>query len=105
MNLWNYLSTEYNYFVANKNGGPGLPVLVYANSHADDPEDPFDGSSVAAIGHIIVVSFRYRVGVLGFLQPGYSEDVRSNSNFGLWDVLAALQWIRVRQFLREEHWW
>lgn len=70
-----------------------MPVLVYANSQADDPENPFDGSSMAAIGNIIVISFHYRVGVLGFVRPGFSEDIRSN--FGLWDQLAALQWIKV----------
>ncbi|XP_035714842.1 neuroligin-4, X-linked-like isoform X2 [Folsomia candida] len=73
-------------------GNNGLAVLVYMNSHPDDPENPFDGSSVAAIGNIIVISVRYRTGVLGFLQPSYSEDVRAN--FGLWDQLAALQWIK-----------
>ncbi|CAL8114294.1 unnamed protein product [Orchesella dallaii] len=72
--------------------GGGLPVLVYANSQMDDPDDPFDGSSMAGIGNVIVISFHYRVGVLGFVRPGFSDDIRSN--FGLWDQLAALQWIK-----------
>lgn len=88
----------YDHISGNKNRGTGLPVLVYANSQADDPEDPFDGSSIAAIGNIIVISFHYRVGVLGFVRPGYSDDMRSKSNFGLWDQLAALQWIKVKPF-------
>jgi len=48
---------------------------------------------MAAIGNVIVVTFHYRVGVLGFLQPGFSEGMRAN--FGLWDQIAALQWIKV----------
>lgn len=81
-------------FTAKKDTATGLPVLVYANSQPDDPNDPFDASSMAAIGQIIIVTFRYRVGVIGFLQPSYfTEDARSN--FGLWDQLAALQWIKV----------
>ena len=80
-------------FSAEKDKSDGLPVLVYVNSQVDDPKEPWDGSSVAAIGNIIVITFRYRVGVLGFIQPGFSlEDNRSN--FGLWDQLAALQWIK-----------
>ena len=77
-----------------KENPDGLPVLVYANSVADDPKDPWDGSSVAAIGNIVVISFRYRVGVLGFVQPGFTDDTRNN--FGLWDMIAALQWIKVQ---------
>jgi neuroligin len=76
-----------------KSRGAGLAVLVYMNSHSDDPENPFDGSSMAVIGNLIVISVRYRTGVLGFLQPSIAENARSN--FGLWDQLAALQWVKV----------
>ncbi|CAG7786510.1 unnamed protein product [Allacma fusca] len=86
------LYVPYSYTSSDKEKGDGFPVLVYANSQADDMDEPWDGSSMAAIGNIIVISFRYRVGVLGFVQPGFSEDVRSN--FGLWDQIAALQWIK-----------
>jgi hypothetical protein len=85
------------YNAGDKSRGNGLAVLVYMNSHPDDPTNPFDGSSMAAIGNIIVISVRYRTGVLGFLQPSYSEEVRAN--FGMWDQLAALQWIKVRNLI------
>ena len=82
-----------------KENSEGYPVLVYANSVADDPKEPWDGSSVAAIGNIMVIAFRYRVGVLGFVQPGFTDDTRNN--FGLWDMIAALQWIKVRPLSHE----
>lgn len=48
-----------------------------------------DGARLSARGDIVVVSFNYRVGALGFL---YLDDERSN--FGLGDQIAALRWVR-----------
>ncbi|CAL8114258.1 unnamed protein product [Orchesella dallaii] len=92
LDIYAPLTTIYDNIAGNKTRDVGLPVLVYANSQMDDPDDPFDGSSMAGIGNVIVISFHYRVGVLGFVRPGFSDDIRSN--FGLWDQLAALQWIK-----------
>jgi carboxylesterase type B len=35
---------------------------------------------------------QYRLGLLGFLSSG---DSRCPGNFGLWDQLAAFQWVKV----------
>src|SRR5690606_38226783 len=48
-----------------------------------------DGARLSARGDIVVVSFNYRVGALGFL---YLDDERSI--FGLGDQIAALRWVR-----------
>lgn len=43
----------------------------------------FNGAYLASMGNVIVITVQYRVGVFGFLKD----------NAGLWDQLAALQWI------------
>ncbi|TWB04501.1 carboxylesterase/lipase family protein [Bradyrhizobium stylosanthis] len=53
-----------------------------------------DGRPLAAKG-VVVVSFNYRLGILGFLaHPDLDTDAPSG-NYGLQDQLAALRWIRA----------
>ncbi|XP_028664754.2 carboxylesterase 5A-like [Erpetoichthys calabaricus] len=51
----------------------------------------FDGSSLAAFGNVVVVIIQYRLGILGFLSTGDSQAL---GNLGLYDQLAALQWVQ-----------
>ncbi|XP_067668381.1 acetylcholinesterase-like [Haliotis asinina] len=51
----------------------------------------YNGKTMAASKDVIVVSFNYRVGALGFLSTG---DDRIPGNFGLMDQVLALKWIR-----------
>uniref|UniRef100_A0A674N0G3 Carboxylic ester hydrolase n=1 Tax=Takifugu rubripes TaxID=31033 RepID=A0A674N0G3_TAKRU len=50
----------------------------------------YSGQEIADKGDVIVVSFGYRVGVLGFLSTG---DSRLPGNYGLWDQHAAIAWV------------
>jgi para-nitrobenzyl esterase len=53
-----------------------------------------DGTRLAALG-AIVVSFNYRLGVLGFLaHPGLDAEGASG-NYGLQDEIAALRWVQA----------
>lgn len=56
----------------------------------------YDGRHLAESGDVVVVSFNYRVGALGFLDlSGFStEDTVFESNCGLRDQIAALEWVR-----------
>lgn len=70
-----------------------LPVLVfiYGGSFvAGSSADPlYDGAYLAANSDVVMVSFNYRLGVLGFLAAdGLS------GNYGFMDQQAALAWIR-----------
>lgn len=47
---------------------------------------------LASYGQVIVVTINYRLGILGFLKPGFRDF--TVSNFGLFDQVAALQWIK-----------
>ena len=78
--------------------GDNLPVLVYIHGgsftggcshekHLDGPVWPRHG--------VIGVTLNYRLGPLGFLcLPELKEEAGITGNYGLYDQLTALQWIR-----------
>uniref|UniRef100_A0A803VL40 Thyroglobulin n=1 Tax=Ficedula albicollis TaxID=59894 RepID=A0A803VL40_FICAL len=72
-----------------------MSVLLFFHNggsyNAEEGKTALDGSYLAAIGNVIVVTANYRVGVFGFLSTG-SADARGNA--GLWDQLAALRWVQ-----------
>ena len=78
-----------------------LPVLLwiygggFQNGAASNPE--YDGEALARKG-IIVASFNFRVGALGFLaHPDLTAETPSHSsgNYGMYDAIAALKWVRA----------
>ncbi|XP_054841882.1 thyroglobulin [Eublepharis macularius] len=83
-----------NIYVPDNNDG-NLSVLVFFhNGGAGDSGQTrtlVDGSFLAGVGNIIVVTANYRVGVFGFLTTGSSV---ASGNWGLLDQEAALKWTR-----------
>ncbi|MER5757073.1 carboxylesterase family protein [Streptomyces sp. NPDC002088] len=80
--------------------GERRPVYVWiygGGFSAGTGSDPsFDGSVLAAKG-IVVVTFNYRLGALGFLAtPELNAESRHDvsGNYGLLDQIAALKWVR-----------
>ena len=79
--------------------GEKLPVAFWIhgggffNGYASEPE--YDGAAFAKRG-VILVTVGYRLGVLGFLvHPWLSEEGGGISgNYGLYDQVAALDWVR-----------
>ncbi len=78
--------------------GSQLPVMVFIHGGnfdqgSGDAGMPignlYDGTYLAATGKVIVVTFNYRLGALGFLARG------GNYNFGFADQLLALNWVRT----------
>ncbi len=75
------------------------PVMVWIHGGGNvngSPADFFmDGQSFARDG-VILVSVNYRLGLLGFFAyPGLTENGKAVANFGLWDQVAALKWVRA----------
>ncbi|XP_056378764.1 thyroglobulin isoform X2 [Hyla sarda] len=83
-----------NLFVP-QNSRVNVPVLLYFHNspkdYAENGQTFVDGSYLAAIGDIVVVTVGYRVGVFGFLSPG---NTMPNGNWGLLDQSAALKWVQ-----------
>ncbi|XP_049948285.1 uncharacterized protein LOC126456583 [Schistocerca serialis cubense] len=71
-----------------------FPVLVFIHgeSYEWNSGNPYDGTTLASFGRIIVITLNFRLGILGFLRPEFGPD--SASNLGLLDQIAALQWIK-----------
>lgn len=73
-----------------------VPVLVSIHgggfSHGSASVDIFNGGILAARTGFVVVSFNYRLGVLGFLDAKSTE---APGNVGLMDQNLALRWIQA----------
>ncbi|XP_006879337.1 PREDICTED: thyroglobulin [Elephantulus edwardii] len=83
-----------NVFVP-ENLAPSASVLVFFHNTLEDTGTErrlaVDGSFLAAVGNLIVVTASYRVGIFGFLSSGSSE---VSGNWGLQDQEAALTWVQ-----------
>lgn len=53
--------------------------------------DETDGRVLASVGDVVVVSFDYRLGGLGFIDLGTDKE---SGNQGLYDQLTVLKWVR-----------
>ncbi|KAI2795743.1 postsynaptic membrane assembly [Blomia tropicalis] len=67
-------------------------VVIHGESYDWSTGMVFDGSILAAVGRVIVVTLNYRLGLLGFLPSFADGNVRGN--YGLMDQVAALHWIQ-----------
>ena len=90
-----------NVWTPAKSSGDRLPVMVWLHGggfNAGSVISPrVDGTNLARRG-VVVVTFNYRVGALGFLaHPALSRESehRVSGNYGLLDQIAALRWVRA----------
>ncbi|KAJ8317501.1 LOW QUALITY PROTEIN: hypothetical protein KUTeg_005405 [Tegillarca granosa] len=69
------------------------PVMVYIHGggYYSKSATFYDGSDLALKGDVIVVLINYRLGMFGFMS---TEDNTSKGNYGLWDQILALNWIK-----------
>ncbi|KAM5280719.1 thyroglobulin [Ctenodactylus gundi] len=84
-----------NVFVPD-NLAPNASVLVFFHNamegEGSEGQLVLDGSILAAVGNLIVVTANYRAGVFGFLSSGSRE---ATGNWGLLDQVAALTWVQT----------
>ena len=78
-----------------------LPVMAWIHGGGDTMgyAGATPGSHLAGAEHVVVVTLQYRLGVFGWmslpaLRDAAATPADASSNFGLLDLIAALQWIR-----------
>jgi para-nitrobenzyl esterase len=88
-----------NVFTPAKAASEKRPVFVYiyggAFNQGSSAVPVYDGEGLAKKG-LVVVTFNYRVGALGFLaHPELTRESghQASGNYGLMDQIAALQWV------------
>lgn len=69
-----------------------FPVIIHIHGgkYEHGSGNAFPGHMLAASQEVVVVTFNYRLGVLGFMA---TADNSSAGNYGLADQLAAIQWV------------
>ncbi|XP_065497362.1 fatty acyl-CoA hydrolase precursor, medium chain-like isoform X1 [Caloenas nicobarica] len=76
-----------------------LPVFVWIHGGAlvFGAGSSYDGSALAALDNVVVVTIQYRLGIVGYFSTG---DKHAPGNWGYLDQVAALQWIQenIRHF-------
>ncbi|XP_068214052.1 neuroligin-4, X-linked-like [Palaemon carinicauda] len=73
------------------------PVVVFLHGESFEwgSSSLYDGSVLAALGKVIVVTLNYRLGILGFYNTNTDPVGRPTvANYGLMDQLAALHWVQ-----------
>ncbi|XP_077525326.1 acetylcholinesterase-like [Amblyomma americanum] len=85
LNVWTPLASERS----------ELPVLVWLHGGAFTAgsayEARYDGSALAALNDVVVVSCNYRLSTMGYL---YANHTAAPGNLAMWDQLLALQWVQ-----------
>ncbi|XP_064079174.1 neuroligin-4, X-linked-like isoform X1 [Macrobrachium nipponense] len=70
-------------------------VFIHGESYEWGSSSLYDGSVLAALGKVIVVTINYRLGILGFFNANVDPVGRATvANYGLMDQLAALHWVQ-----------
>lgn len=84
-----------NLYAPSAPGAP-RPVLVWIHGGAftGGSGGLYDGSELAELGDLVVVTVNYRLGVFGFADLAAVTDADVPSNLGLRDQIAALEWVR-----------
>jgi para-nitrobenzyl esterase len=90
-----------NVWVPTQSASKKLPVMVWIFGggfvSGTTSEARQDGTHLAQLGGVIVVSMNYRVGIFGFfVHPELAKESSHNAagNYGLLDQLEALNWVR-----------
>lgn len=83
-----------NIFVPTGNNESTLPVMFYIHGGAFVFRSGMtDFSVLASEGNVIVVSFNYRLGALGFLYSVINGQEQISGNYGMLDQVEALKWV------------
>ncbi len=80
--------------------GTKRPVMVWihggSNIYGSGADPRFNGEAFARRGNVVLVTFNYRLGFLGYLDLSqmWGDEYRDSVNNGLKDQMLALEWVR-----------
>ncbi|XP_077980149.1 fatty acyl-CoA hydrolase precursor, medium chain-like [Glandiceps talaboti] len=84
-----------NIFAPEKTSGENkYPVMVFIHGggyNGDSSKSAYTGETLAETQQVVIVTFNYRLGALGYLS---TEDEAAYGNWGMWDQVAAMQWVK-----------
>jgi para-nitrobenzyl esterase len=86
-----------NVFTPNLDTNANLPVIVWIHGggNLDGESNDYDGSKMAQQGNTVVVTFNYRLNLMGFLAvPSLDTEGHNFGNYGLLDQQMMLKWVR-----------
>ena len=86
-----------NVFTPNLQNTAKLPVIVWIHGggNLDGESNDYDGSKMASQGSTVVVTFNYRLNLMGFLAiPSLDAEGHNFGNYGLLDQQMMLNWVR-----------
>jgi para-nitrobenzyl esterase len=76
-------------------------VWLHGGGLLDGEADDYDPSKLVLLGHAVVVTLNYRLGLLGwFAHPAIDSESHAAGNYGLMDQQLALKWVQrnIRAF-------
>jgi para-nitrobenzyl esterase len=74
-----------------------LPVVfwIHGGGNVDGESNDYDGSKMANLGHVVVVTINYRLNLFGFLaHPALDNEGHLFGNYGILDQQLAMRWVR-----------
>ncbi|CAC5407794.1 Ribosome-binding protein 1,Putative inactive carboxylesterase 4 [Mytilus coruscus] len=74
----------------NKNSRRPVMIWIHGGSFTNGQGMKFNGTKLAAVGDVIIITINYRLNVFGFANAG----VGSVRNIGLWDQRFAIIWVK-----------
>ena len=86
-----------NVFTPNLDSGAKLPVIVWIHGggNLDGESNDYNGSKMASQGKTVVVTFNYRLNLMGWLAvPSLDSEGHTFGNYGLLDQQMMLNWVR-----------
>jgi para-nitrobenzyl esterase len=87
-----------NVFTPNLDAHARLPVIVWIHGggNLDGESNDYDGSKLAGQGKTVVVTFNYRLNLMGFLAvPSLDTEGHEFGNYGLLDQQMLLKWVKA----------
>lgn len=73
------------------------PVLVWIHGggYFDGASNDYDPTKLVTRGHLVVVTFNYRLNLFGFMaHPAIDAEGHPFGNYGIMDMQAALRWVK-----------